>query len=56
MQFSEIKGQEQAIHILHRAIETRHIANAVLFLPTPSGPVNRYAWAICRVSIARCNM
>ena len=31
MQFSEIKGQEQAIHILHRAIETRHIAHAYLF-------------------------
>ena len=31
MQFSEIKGQEQAIHILHRAIETQHIAHAYLF-------------------------
>ncbi len=31
MQFSEIKGQEQAIHILQRAIETRHIAHAYLF-------------------------
>ena len=31
MQFSEIKGQEQAIHILQCAIETRHIAHAYLF-------------------------
>lgn len=31
MQFSEIKGQEQAIHILQRAIETQHIAHAYLF-------------------------
>ncbi|MBO5366939.1 MAG: DNA polymerase III subunit delta', partial [Peptococcaceae bacterium] len=31
MQFSEIKGQEQAIHILQRAIHTQHIAHAYLF-------------------------
>ncbi len=31
MQFSEIKGQEQAIHIIQRAIETQHIAHAYLF-------------------------
>lgn len=32
MQFSEIKGQEQAIHIIERAIETQHIAHAYLFI------------------------
>ena len=31
MQFSEIKGQEQAIHIITRAIQTQHIAHAYLF-------------------------
>ena len=31
MQFSEIKGQEQAIHIIERAIQTKHIAHAYLF-------------------------
>ena len=31
MQFSEIKGQEQAIHIIERAIQTQHIAHAYLF-------------------------
>lgn len=31
MQFSEIKGQQQAIHILQRAIQTQHIAHAYLF-------------------------
>lgn len=31
MQFSEIKGQEQAIHILQCAIEHGHIAHAYLF-------------------------
>lgn len=31
MQFSEIKGQEQAIHIIQRAIQTQHIAHAYLF-------------------------
>lgn len=31
MQFSAIKGQEQAIHILQRAIQTDHIAHAYLF-------------------------
>lgn len=31
MQFSAIKGQEQAIHILQRAIQTQHIAHAYLF-------------------------
>ena len=31
MQFTEIKGQTQAIHIIQRAIETGHIAHAYLF-------------------------
>lgn len=31
MQFSEIKGQEKAIHILQRAIQNNHIAHAYLF-------------------------
>ncbi len=31
MQFSDIKGQQQAIHILQRAIQTKHIAHAYLF-------------------------
>ena len=31
MQFSEIKGQEKAIHILQCAIANRHLAHAYLF-------------------------
>ncbi len=31
MQFSDVKGQEKAIHILQRAIQNRHIAHAYLF-------------------------
>ena len=31
MQFSDIKGQHQAIHILQCAIQNKHIAHAYLF-------------------------
>ena len=31
MRFSDIQGQDKAIHILQRAIQNQHIAHAYLF-------------------------
>ncbi len=53
MQFSEIKGQEKAIHILQCAIKNQHIAHAYLFTGPEGVGKKKRRWHWPNISTAK---